>query len=85
MEVLMTNKNDIIKVFTGTEIQVLLLKGELEANGIPAMIRDDFNSALSAGFFSGSPSSLYLFINEADLEKAQPIIDEVNHTDSYEL
>lgn len=74
----MTAKSDIIKVFTGTEIEVLLVKGELEANGIPVMIRDDFNSALSAGFFSGSPSSLYLFINEADLEKAQSIIGEVN-------
>lgn len=68
--------NKLLLAFTGTEIEVILLKGELEDNGISTLVRDDFNSSISAGFFAGSPSSLDLFINESDLEKAEPIIQE---------
>ena len=35
-------------VFTGTEVEVLLLKGELEENGIASMVRDRLASSLRA-------------------------------------
>jgi len=72
----MKEKNNLICVYTGTELTVNLLKDELEKSGIPGMIQNDFNSGVSAGFSGGVPSSVDLFILEHDLEKAEPIVSE---------
>jgi len=72
----MKEKNNLICVYTGTELTVNLLKDELENSGIPGMIQNDFNSGVSAGFSGGVPSSVDLFIQELYLEKAEPIISE---------
>lgn len=63
-------------VFTGTEVEVLLLKGELEENGIASMVRDRLASSLRAGYVAGTFSTLELYITGSDLEKAKPIIEE---------
>jgi len=72
----MKEKSNLIRVYTGTELTVNLLKDELEKFGIAAMIQNDFNSGVSAGFSGGIQSSIDLFIQELDLEKAEPIIRE---------
>jgi hypothetical protein len=72
----MKNENDLIRVFSGTEITVNLLKDELESVGISAMIQNDFQSGITAGFFGGGTSAVDLFIQEIDEKKALPIIDE---------
>jgi len=72
----MKNENNLIRVFTGSEISVILLKGELEENGIAALIKNDFQSGASAGFYGGSSSDIDLYIQESDLKKAEPIINE---------
>lgn len=64
----------VIRIYSGTDITVNLLKGILEEAGITALIRDDFRSGVLAGFTGGVPSAIDLFIEEADLEKAKPII-----------
>jgi len=69
------NMNDrLICVYSGTEMTVNLLKKILEETGIPALIQNDFNSGISAGFSGGVPSAIDLFIGETDLQKAEPII-----------
>jgi len=72
----MKEKNKLIRVYTGTGLTVNLLKDELEKSGISAIIRNDFSSGISAGFSGGVPSAIDLFIQEFDLEKAEPIISE---------
>jgi len=69
-------KDELYKAFTGSEIEVLLLKDELEANGISSMARDGFSSGLRAGFYGGSPSSVDLYISDSDKDLAAPIIEE---------
>ncbi len=64
------------RVFAGTQVQVNLLKGELEQNDISCLIQDDFNSGVMAGFSGGVPSAIDLYIQEKDLKKAEPIIKE---------
>ena len=71
----MKDKTNLIRVFTGTEITATLLKAELEQAGIAGIIRNDFNSGIVAGFSSGF-SSIDLYIQEADLKIAEPIINE---------
>lgn len=72
----MKKENEIIRVYTGSEVSVILLKGELEEAGIPSMVQNDFDAGLSAGFGSGVPSAVDLYIQMSDLNKAKPIIDE---------
>ena len=68
--------NDLIRIFTGSEVSVILLKGELEQIGIQAMMQNDFDAGLSAGFVGGAPSAVDLYIQESDFSKAEPIINE---------
>lgn len=72
----MKNGNDLIRVFTGTEVLVYLLKERLEEVEISALIKDDFQSGLTVGFVSGVPSAVDLYIQESDLKEAEPIINE---------
>lgn len=69
-------QNKLQKVFTGNEIEVILLKGELEENGISALVKDDFSSGIRAGFYGGTPSSIELFIEESDMANAGPIVQQ---------
>lgn len=78
----MEQSSNLIRVYTGTELTVNLLKDELESVGIPSMVQNDFISGVSAGFAGGLPSSIDLFIQESDLEQAEPIINEFNKTNS---
>ena len=72
----MENNNDLIKVFSGTEVAVNLLKDELETFGVMAMVQNDFQSGITAGFFGGGPSAVDLFIQVTDQKEAEPIITE---------
>lgn len=72
---MMRGNSELIKVYTGRDVQVHILKDGLEANGIGAMIRDDFHSGALAGFGGGVPTAIDLFILADDKEKAMPLID----------
>jgi hypothetical protein len=78
----MKENSNLICVYSGTELTVNLLQDELGKFGIPSMIQNDFNSGVSAGFSGGIPSSIDLFIQERDLEKADSIISEFRKTNS---
>jgi len=41
----MKEKSNLIRVYSGTELTVNLLKDDLEKFGISSMIQNDFNSA----------------------------------------
>lgn len=69
----MKEKDNLVRIYTGTDITVNLLLSELEKAGISGIIKDDFESGISAGI-AGNPSAIDLFIQEADLKKAKPII-----------
>ncbi len=72
----MTAKQNIIKIFTGNEVSVYLLKGLLEEIEVSSMIKNDFQAGVTAGFFGGTPDVVDLFISKEDLKKATPIIED---------
>ncbi len=72
--------NKLVRIFTGSSIIVNLLKEELENNGIAALIQDDYTSGIIAGFSGGVPTSVDLFIQQSDQEKAESIISEFAKT-----
>jgi hypothetical protein len=72
----MSDTQKFINVYSGTEVQVIILKGLLENINIEGIIQNDFRSGVLAGFGSGTASTVRLKIHESDLEKARPIIEE---------
>ena len=69
----MKNDDDLVKIFTGSEIAVNLLKAELEKEGIPSLVRNDFQSGIAAGFVGGIPSVVELYVNGSDRKRAEVI------------
>ena len=72
----MTKGNNLVKVFTGSEVSVILLKGELEEHGVSAIVKNEYQSGITAGFLGGVPSAIDLYIKELDFKQAEPIINE---------
>jgi hypothetical protein len=72
----MMKKIKLVKAYTGTEITVMLLKSDLEHAGIASVIRNDFQSGITAGFGGGVPSAIDLYISESDHKIAAPVIEQ---------
>ena len=72
----MKNRDNLIRVFTGSEILVIILKERLDEAGISALIKNDYQSGISVGFVASVPSAIDLYIQESDLKEAEPIINE---------
>lgn len=72
----MAKGTDLVRVFTGTEILVSLLKEDLENAGIAVYVRNDFQSGISVGFVGGVISAVDLYVQESDLDKTYPILNE---------
>ena len=75
----MKKADNLIKVFTGSETLVFLLKGRLEEIGITSLIKND---SITAYLESSPPPSIDLFIQEIDLKKANAIITEFFKTNN---
>ncbi|ALM07100.1 hypothetical protein SB49_04270 [Sediminicola sp. YIK13] len=71
----MEEKNKYVSVFTGSEVDVILLKGLLEEEGIGALVKNENESARVSGFGGGSYTGVRLFILESDKARATPIIE----------
>ena len=71
----MGKRDELVRVFTCTELTCQLLKAELENAGIPVMIRNDNQSAVAAGFGIGSPSAIDIYVTESKVDAAIPVIE----------
>lgn len=68
----MDKADNLIKIFAGTEVAVLLLKGELEQIGVTALSKNDSSSS----FLGVVPGAIDLYIQESDMEKAEAVIND---------
>ncbi len=62
----------LIKIYTGPETSSILLKGRLEELGVFTLTKNDFPGA----FMGVAQPTIDLWINDDDLPKAKPIIDD---------
>jgi hypothetical protein len=68
----MKEENKLMRIYSGNEVTVNLLKGKLEIAGISAIVRNDsFDSYLLT-----APAAVDLYIQQSDYKKAEPIINE---------
>jgi hypothetical protein len=72
----MKEKNKLIRIYSGTEVTVILLKGRLEELGISSIIKNEYKAGLEVGFVGGVQSAVDLFIQLSDFDRAEPTIRE---------
>ena len=70
----MNDEEKIKKVFSGTAIEVNLLKELFDQNGISALVKNNNKSGIMAGFYGGASSAIELYVQEHDVESAEQII-----------
>jgi len=71
----MKERNELIRVFTGSEVETMMLKGALEGIGIGSLLQNESQSGMSAGF-GGFPTFVDLYIQQSDWKNAEPLINE---------
>lgn len=72
----METQNKMVRVFAGSEITVNLLKYELETEGIPTNVINEYEQSNFRGFSTGTPYSVDLYILDNDLKRAEPRVKE---------
>ena len=73
----MTTNEDLILLFTGSEINTAVLKEVLDDNQIPSLIRNEMSSGKAAGFGGGyAGSEAHVLVSEKYLERAKVLLDE---------
>jgi len=70
----MKERNKLVKVYTGTEMTVTLLKELLKEIKVASTIQNNHKSGVEVGFVGGVQSSVDLFIQQSDFETAEPVI-----------
>ncbi|MRI00353.1 DUF2007 domain-containing protein [Kriegella sp. EG-1] len=70
-------KSNYLKIFSGNQFEVNKIASELRKVGIEAVIKDEAESARLSGFAS-STSSVYLYVHQDELEKAEKVISQVS-------
>lgn len=72
----MSEQNPFINIYSGSEVRVIMLKGLLEKVGVKAIVQNEFQSGISAGFGGGSVNTVRLKVHESELNKVKPIVDD---------
>ena len=67
-------KDKLVRVYTGTEITVNLLKELLGEVGVTSTIKNNYKSGIEVGFVGGVQSAIDLYIQHSDFERAEPIV-----------
>lgn len=76
----MTNHEDLILIFSGSEIDVNVLKQIFDDNNIPSIVKNDSNSAKAAGFGVNLGSEANIMVPEKFLEKANELVKEFKNS-----
>jgi hypothetical protein len=71
----MNDEENIVRIYSGTEASVLILKALLEEAGVSSLIKNDSSSA----FLGAVPGIVDLYIEKKDLKRARPLIEDFIH------
>ncbi|AWM14366.1 DUF2007 domain-containing protein [Flavobacterium sp. NRK F10] len=65
-----------IKIFSGSEIEALAVKQQLEERGIEPIVKNGYESARLAGF-GNTDAAVELYVTEEEYEKIKDILDKL--------
>lgn len=69
------NKEETIRIYTGSDIMAVALVGRLKAANITPILRDDEQSGVMFGSGSKYDDQVRVFVRKDELAIAQPIVD----------
>ena len=73
----MNDNENLKRLYTGSEININVLKEILDDNQVTSLVKHDMKSGLTAGFGGGyAEAEASLFVFEENLEKAKEILKE---------
>ncbi len=72
--------SDLVRLSTSSAIIVDRIATILEQNNVPAMIKNNFESANLAGF-GASQNDVDIFVNKSDMAKAQQLVEALGKED----
>ena len=72
----MNNEDKIVKIFTGSTVDVNFVTRYLLDNGVPSIIKDKYSESVHAGFVTGLPDTIDIFIINKDKEKAIQLMND---------
>ena len=72
----METETDHISVYMGYEVNVQHLQSLLEEAGIASFVKNDFQSALRAGFSAALPGQSQLLVERNQYERAKQITED---------
>lgn len=70
------SQQEYVRVYSGSEVRVILLKGLLEDIGVDSIVQNEYQSGISAGFAGGTVNTIRLKVHASDMEKAKPVVDD---------
>lgn len=73
----MSRIDELALVFTASEVEIEYIRGELEARGIIAIVKDGYNQGLKASLVVDTTLALDLFVLAADEARAREIIRDI--------
>ena len=71
------HKNEMVRVYSDTEITINMLKAELAKIEIPSLVKNEFRSGLMAGF-GAAPNAVDLFVDSENVEQAELLIRDLD-------
>ena len=69
------HEENLVQVFAGTVWQAEVIKGLLDANGVPSTIRDNTLGAITSPY-AGFEGDVQVIVNSTDKERALKIMEE---------
>ena len=72
---MLENKEETVRIYTGSDIIATGLVNRLEAVNITPILRDDQQSAIMFGSGNKFDDQVRVFVREDELAVAQPIVD----------
>lgn len=65
-----------IRVFSGSQVESLSVRSILEKNKIEYIVRDDVQSAITAGY-GGLDRAINIFVSKENFDRARRLIEEM--------
>jgi len=66
-----------VKVFSGSEVEVIRVRVILDLNGIRFIERNDIQSGILVGLTAGS--AVHIFVDSSDYQRALKLIDNLGY------
>ncbi|MGE0018280.1 MAG: DUF2007 domain-containing protein [Draconibacterium sp.] len=71
----MNKSDELVLVFTGTEVEIEYIRAELQNSGIATVLKDGFAQGLKAGFVADTNAAVDLYVLAMEAERASEIIN----------